>query len=158
MRGFGVVRPTLIGLALLSTAWIASAQPRDEAAAVIARVGERLLEYYQRAQRLVFLKRSTVLPIDSRWNPQGMARTVDSELRIELEMSDGESFPEARVSREVLRVNGRAPRESDRTHRAGCTDPNPISPDLSASCCQRSATSTHSRRCAATVSRTGQYW
>jgi hypothetical protein len=33
------------------------------------------------------------------------------------------------VSREVLSVNGRAPRERDRTARAGCTDPNPISPE-----------------------------
>jgi hypothetical protein len=33
------------------------------------------------------------------------------------------------VSREVLRVNGRAPRERDRTDRSGCTDPNPISPE-----------------------------
>ena len=130
MRILGAVRPALVGLAVLSPAWIAGAQPdRDAAAMVIARVGERLLEYYERAQRLMFVERSTVLPIDARWNPQGMARTVDSEIRIEFEMTDGESFPEASVSREVLSVNGRAPRERDRTDRSGCTDPNPISPE-----------------------------
>jgi hypothetical protein len=75
------------------------------------------------------LERSTVLPIDGRWNPQGMARTVDSELRIEFDVTDGDAFPEARVSRDVLSVNGRAPRERDRTDRSGCTDPNPISPE-----------------------------
>lgn len=124
------MRTSLVGLALLSPAWIAGAQPhRDEAAVIIARVGERVLEYYQRAQRLMCLERSTVLPIDARWNPQGMARTVDSELRIEFDEADGESFPEARVTRDVLSVNGRAPRERDRTHRSGCTDPNPISPE-----------------------------
>jgi hypothetical protein len=130
MRIPGAVRPALVGLALLSPAWIAGAQPhRDDAAVIIARVGERVLEYYQRAQRLICLERSTVLPIDTRWNPQGMARTVDSELRIEFDEADGESFPEARVSRDVLSVNGREPRERDRTDRSGCTDPNPLSPE-----------------------------
>jgi hypothetical protein len=120
----------LMALALLSPAWIAGAQPqRDDAAAIIARVGERVLEYYQRAQRLMCRERSTVLPIDARWNPQGMARTVDSELRIEFDEADGESLPEANVTRDVLRVNGRAPRERARTGRSGCTDPNPISPE-----------------------------
>lgn len=130
MRISRAVRPALVGLALLTPAWIFAAQPpRDDATAIIARVAERVLEYYERAQHLICLERSTMLPIDARWNAQGMARTVDSELRIEFEVSDGESFPEARVTREVLNVNGRAPRERDRTSRAGCTDPNPISPE-----------------------------
>jgi hypothetical protein len=130
MRIAGAAWPALVGLALLSPAWIAGAQsPGGDAAAIIARVAERVLEYYERAQHLICLERSTVLPIDARWTPQGMARTVDSELRIEFEVTDGESFPEARVTREVLSVNGRAPRERDRTSRAGCTDPNPISPE-----------------------------
>ena len=130
MRIPGAVRPALVGLALLSPAWIAGAQPqRTDVMPVIARVGERVLEYYQRAQRLICRERSTVLPIDARWSPQGMARPVDSELRIEFDDADGESFPEARVSRDVLSVNGRAPRERDRTDRSGCTDPNPISPE-----------------------------
>jgi hypothetical protein len=124
------LRPALLGLALLSPAWIAGAQPHsDDASAIVARVGERLLEYYQRAQRLMCLERATVLPIDARWNPQGMARTVDSELRIEFDVADGDAFPEARVSRDVLSVNGRAPRDRDRTDRSGCTDPNPVSPE-----------------------------
>lgn len=124
------MRPALIALALLSPALIGAAQsPRDDASAIIARVGERLLDYYQRAQRLMFLERSTVLPIDARWNAQGMARTVDSELRIDFDVTDGETFPEAHVTRDVLSVNGRAPRERDRTDRSGCTDPNPISPE-----------------------------
>lgn len=130
MRIPGGFRPALVGLALLSPAWIAAAQPHsDDAGAIVARVGERLLEYYQRAQSLMCLERSTVLPIDARWNPQGMARTVDSELRIEFDDADRDAFPGARMSRDVLSVNGRAPRERDRTDRSGCTDPNPISPE-----------------------------
>ena len=130
MRIPGAVRPALVGLALLSPAWVAGVQPqRGDATPIIARVAERVLEYYQRAQRLICLERSTVLPIDARWTSQGMERTVESELRIEFDEADGESFPDARVTRDVLSVNGRAPRERDRTDRSGCTDPNPISPE-----------------------------
>ena len=70
-----------------------------------------------------------MIPIDTRWNPDGMGRTVVSELRVEFDAADGESLPEARVSRDVLSINGREPRERDRTDRAGCTDPSPISPE-----------------------------
>ena len=126
----GVFRPALIVVPLLGPVWIAGAQADDgEAGAIIARVGERVLAYYQRAQRLVCFERSTVLPIDSKWRALEMARTVDSELRIEFDPADGESIPEARVLRDVLRVNGREPRARDLTDRSGCTDPIPISPD-----------------------------
>ena len=130
MRIPGAVGPALVGLALASSGLIVSAQPHsDDAAVIVARIGERVLEYYRRAQHLMCLERSTVLPIDARWNPQGMARTVDSELRIEFQEARGDAFPEARVSRDVLTVNGREPRERDRTDRSGCTDPHPLSPE-----------------------------
>jgi hypothetical protein len=130
MRIPGAVGPALVGLALASSGLIVGAQPHsDDAVVIITRVGERVLEYYRRAQRLMCLERSTVLPIDARWNAQGMARTVDSELRIEFDEARGESFPEAHVSRDVLSVNGRQPRERDRTDRSGCTDPSPMSPE-----------------------------
>jgi hypothetical protein len=130
MRLPGVIGPALIGLLLPGFVWIASAQSEDlDARAIVARIGERVLAYYQRAQRLVCLERSTVLPIDNRWNPDGMSRTVDSELRVELDAADGDSLPEASVSREVLSVNGREPRPRDLTDRSGCTDPTPMSPE-----------------------------
>jgi hypothetical protein len=58
-----------------------------------------------------------------------MARTVESELRMESEGSDGTQLPEARVIRDVRRINGRTPNERDKTDRSGCTDPNPLSPE-----------------------------
>jgi hypothetical protein len=66
-----------------------------------------------------------VQPIDSGYSPQGFARTVESELRVEAD--GGDSAGEPRVVREVRRVNGRAPREKDKKNRDGCTDPNPLS-------------------------------
>jgi hypothetical protein len=128
MRVLAAIRTALIVLLLTAPTWVANAQSEDgEVNAIVARIGERLLAYYQRAQRFVCVERSTVLPIDARWNAQGMARTVESELRVEFDAADGDSLPEVRVTREVLSVNGRAPRRRDLTDRSGCTDPTPIS-------------------------------
>ena len=64
-------------------------------------------------------------PIDRTFSSQGFARIVESELRVEPE--GGEVAGEARVVREVRKVNGRPPRDKDKKNRDGCTDPNPLS-------------------------------
>ena len=110
--------------------WLSAAPqaPRD-VDLLMARVGERVAEYYRRAQRVICIEESTVQPIASNWSLEGMARTVESELRVESDGSDGDTLPEARVLREIRRINGRAPRERDKKDRSGCTDPNPLSPE-----------------------------
>jgi hypothetical protein len=114
--------------AVVSSAWIvragATAGP-SEIETLISRVSERVVAYYQRAQRLICTERSTVVPLTTDGSVPVFARTVDSELRIEV---DG--WLEPRVTREVQRVNGRAPRERDQTDRSGCTDPAPLAPEL----------------------------
>jgi hypothetical protein len=121
-------RLPLATVALLASVWIAhaaaSAAPSD-VAALIARVSERVAAYYQRAQRIICTERSTVVPIGADGSVPVFARTVESELRIEV---DGWLDP--RVTREVQRVNGREPRERDKTDRSGCTDPSPLAPEL----------------------------
>jgi len=102
---------------------------RPDVGALIAQVGERVAVYYQRAQRLVCLERSTVVPIGADWSMQGFARTIESELRVEIDAASGNSLPDPRVSRKIQRVNGREPRDRDRTDRSGCTDPTPLSPE-----------------------------
>jgi hypothetical protein len=92
-------------------------------------VGERVAEYYRRAQSVICVEQSTVQPIQSNWAPDGFARTVESELRVESEAADGDTRPTARVTRDIRRINGRAPRERDQKDRTGCTDPNPLSPE-----------------------------
>jgi hypothetical protein len=106
-------------------------QPQD-APALIARVGERVAAYYERAQKLICTERSTVVPIGRDWGTDGFARTVESELRVELDAAntDGDMIPSARVTRQILRVNGREPRPRDKKDRSGCTDPTPLSPEL----------------------------
>jgi hypothetical protein len=102
----------------------ATAAPWD-AAGLISHVSERVTAYYQRAQRLICTERSTVVPLATDGNVPTFARTVESELRIEV---DG--WLEPRIMREVQRVNGRQPRERDRTDRSGCTDPALVAPEL----------------------------
>ncbi len=97
--------------------------------AILARVGQRVADYYRRAERVVCIERATVQPIASNWTPEGFARTVESELRVEFEASDGEAPSNPQVVRDVRRVNGRPPRARDKTDRAGCTDPTPLSPE-----------------------------
>jgi hypothetical protein len=114
----------------LAAGWVVSARPlpQQDVAALIAHVSARVAAYYERAQRLVCLERSTVLPIDRDWRVVGFGRTVESELRVEVGAADGDVPSEPRVTRVVRRVNGREPRASDLTDRSGCTDPTPLSP------------------------------
>jgi hypothetical protein len=97
--------------------------------ALMARVGERVAAYYQRAQRVICINESTVQPVSSALAFVGASRTVESELRVESTTGDARRPPEATMVREVKRINGREPRERDKTDRSGCTDPNPLSPE-----------------------------
>lgn len=125
----GNARPPLVTVIAVVTiaGWVSALQAGPDLERLLARVGERVAEYYRRAQRVICIERATVQPIASNWTPEGFARTVESELRIEWDPRDGDAEPDATVVREVRRINGRAPRPRDLTDRSGCTDPEPIS-------------------------------
>src|SRR6478609_9141559 len=123
-------RGGLTALTLLVALGIVLSTPTADAQApvideLLSRVSKRIAEFYERAQHVICTEKYTVQPIDRGYSPQGFARTVESELRVEAD--GGEAPGEATVVREVLKVNGRAPREKDQKDRAGCTDPNPLS-------------------------------
>ena len=103
-------------------------QTRPDVTTLMARIGDRVVSYYHRAQAVLCVESSTVQPINSDWTFEGMARTVESDLRVEFEATDGDGLPEASLVREPRRINGRPPRARDKKDRAGCTDPNPLSP------------------------------
>jgi hypothetical protein len=110
--------------------WVSAApQAPTDIEALVTHVGARVADYCRRAQRVVCVERSTVQPIQRNWSPEGFARTVESELRVESEAAEGDTLPEAKVIRDILRINGREPRERDKKDRTGCTDPNPLSPE-----------------------------
>ena len=132
MRPHGSLRFAFVMAAVPASAWIVHARgtaDRPEINALVAHVGERVAAYYHRAQQLICLERSTVVPIGSDWTIQGFARTVESELRVELDSADGEDLPDAHVTRDIRSINGRKPRERDRKAREGCTDPTLVSPE-----------------------------
>ena len=133
MGPHGFVRLLLLSSAFAGSSWIVAARaPADghDIDALVSQVGERVAAYYQRAQRLVCTERSTVVPIGKDWSLQGFARTVESELRVEMEEADGDTLPAARVTRQIRRVNGREPSARDTRDRSGCTDPTPLSPEM----------------------------
>lgn len=125
MKRPAVLALTALCCGLVSTSALSQA-PRD-IELVVTQIGERVASYYSRARNLVCLEHSVVQPISRTWSSEGLARTVESELRVESDGSDGARLPGARVVRDVRRINGRAPNERDKTDRSGCTDPRPLS-------------------------------
>ena len=111
--------------AIVLTAVTVTAQEPPDIDTILARVGERIADYYRRAQNVVCTEKTTVQPVGRDYSPVGFARVTEYELRVEADADGGEA--EAKVVRELLRVNGKAPRERDKKDRAGCTDANPLS-------------------------------
>jgi hypothetical protein len=110
---------------VLAAATIAAQAPAD-VDTVLARVGQRIADYYKHAQNVICTEKTTVQAVGRDYSPVGFARVTEYELRVEPDAEDGEAS-EAKVVRELRRVNGKAPREKDKTDRAGCTDANPLS-------------------------------
>jgi hypothetical protein len=123
MRAHRVIA-SLVFAALGLTARAQTAPAVDE---LMRRVGDRIADYYRRAQSVICTEKSTVQPIGWNYSPQGFPRTVESELRVEADAGDGDTVPEAKVIRAIRKINGRAPREKDYKMRESCTDPNPLS-------------------------------
>jgi hypothetical protein len=122
------VRPGALALALaLAATTSAAVQPQPNVEELLARIGERVAEFYQRAKNVIWIETSTAQPVDFSNSPVGFARTVESELHFEAD--SGQTPGEVAIVRRVRRVNGRAPRERHSKDRAGCTDPNPLSPE-----------------------------
>ena len=96
---------------------------------LLERVATRIAEFYRRAENVICTEKSSVQQIGSGYSPEGFARTVESELRVEPDAGDAPG--EAKFVREIRKVNGRVPREKEKDgkERAGCTDPNPLSPE-----------------------------
>jgi len=121
-----LVLPGALALALAPDAITATrAQTLVDVEELLNRVGERVAAFYKIANNVVCIETSTVQQLDFNNAPDGMARTVESELRVEPE--GGPAPGEPAVLRKIRKVNGRAPRERDKKDRAGCTDPNPLS-------------------------------
>lgn len=118
-------RPRLAAFAFVAlvsgAASLAARQPGPlpDLADVLQRVGERVEQYFARAQSIVCVEIVGLMPVDSGGLARG--RTVESELRLSWEPTDENPIPiEARTLRQVLKVNGHAPRKNDHDN---CTGP-----------------------------------
>ncbi len=116
--------PCALAIALPALTRADRQSPADAADELLAKVGDRIAEFYRRAKNVICVETSTVQNIDFNNAADGFARTVESELHID---ADGDRPGEAAFVRKVRKVNGRVPRERDNRDREGCTDPNPLS-------------------------------
>src|SRR5688500_5357519 len=95
---------------------IASADQATDAA-LIARVGEYVERYYARAQTIMATETVTVEPVSRRLKPEGPARKVVNEMRIEWDAQVGS---EPRAVRELVSATG--PRRGP-SGQPDCLDP-----------------------------------
>jgi hypothetical protein len=116
----------MLPAACVLAATAVSAQTPPDVDTLLSRVGERIADYYKRAQNVVCTEKTMVQPVGSDFSPYGFARFTEYELRVEAD-AESDSPSDAKVVRELIRVNGKAPREKDKKDRAGCTDANPLS-------------------------------
>lgn len=103
-----------------------SASPQQSAAlidleGVLERASMRVVEYFARAQSIMCLEKVSLQKLNFGYSADGPGRLVESELRLSWEPSAEDPTPkEARTLRQVLRVNGHAPRKKDWDN---CTTP-----------------------------------
>jgi hypothetical protein len=114
-----------IGLTLACGITVSAADSRRELAddleTILHRVGARVERYFARAQSLVCLETVLWQPLSAGFSPDGMSRTVESELRLSWDpLAEAAASLEAKLLRQVLKINGRQPRQRDPNN---CTSP-----------------------------------
>jgi hypothetical protein len=115
----GAIAALLVALAASLSA--DQTAPPIDVAGVLHRAGEKVSEFFARAQSIMCLERVSLQRLGMGYGADGPARRVESELRLSWEPSPDNPTPtEARTLRQVLRVNGSAPRKKDYQN---CTTP-----------------------------------
>jgi hypothetical protein len=128
MRTFGSwVRSALLAaIAIAATAAAPRAQSTD-VVWLLARVGERVAEYYRHAQNIICTEKVVAQQMDFNFHNDGFGRSLEYELHLETAASDDDgAVHEAKLARELRKVNGRPPRTSDKD---GCFDPDTQEPE-----------------------------
>jgi hypothetical protein len=115
-------------IAVWIAAAVSSAQTPESVEDVLARVGTRVAENYNHAQRIVCQEKFTMQPIRHDFTFEGFGRVLEYELRVDWDPNgnDDGGSPEPTVLRELRKVNGRTPKPKDEP---ACTDPKPSSPE-----------------------------
>jgi hypothetical protein len=116
-----------LGLVAISAAEAGGQSPEAaDVSEVLERVGERVEAFYARARTLTSTETLRWQNLERDLRPIGFARVLVYDVRIAWE-ADANGIPgEPSVFRQLLTVNGRAPRPKDKPV---CTDPGEVSPD-----------------------------
>jgi len=92
----------------------------------VTRVGDYVERYYARAQSVVVEENVTIQSLGQDLRTEGFPRRLTYELRVEWNPdADDEDVP-AKVTRQLLTINGRPPKPGQEP---GCLDPRSISPE-----------------------------
>src|SRR5262245_25054923 len=119
----------IVAMAAVATLGVSAQSPAaPEMPSLLARVGGRIEEFYKRVQSLVCVEKVTAQPIRRDMAPEGFARVLEYDLRVEMASAD-DLEADANFARELRKVNGHAPRKYDLDDRNTCLDPNPITPE-----------------------------
>jgi hypothetical protein len=116
-------RRWLTAAAFVSAPVVAAAAPAD-VSELLVRVGERVEQYFARAQSLVFTETVTIEPLSANFLAEGgHARELVYDVRVSWERgTDGEG-PDVKLLRELVKVDGRTPRSGDEPE---CADPEAV--------------------------------
>jgi len=92
----------------------------------VERVSDYVERFYARAQSIIAEESVTVQRLNRDMSFDGFARRLVYELRVEWDPSVDGDEPPARVTRQLLSVNGRPPKPGDKPE---CMDPKSVSPE-----------------------------
>ena len=114
-------------ISAVSVSGQAAKTPTIDVAGLLARVGERIEAYYQRAQSIVCIETVQLVTMDQGFAPSPHTRRLVYELRVSWDKAgDGDATPEANVLRQLRSIDGRQPKPGEEP---GCLDPKPVSLD-----------------------------
>ncbi len=94
--------------------------------AAVERVGDYVERYYSRAQSIVVDENVIIQPLALDLRVDGFARRLTYELRVEWNPEASEEDSPAKVTRQLLAINGRPPRAGQEPE---CLDPRSTSPE-----------------------------
>ncbi|PYR38613.1 MAG: hypothetical protein DMF89_19915 [Acidobacteria bacterium] len=113
-------------MALAGAGRPATGQGSEDVLALMTRLGVSVERYFRRAQSIICLETVRLQSLGPDLSSDGSSpRQLSYELRVAWEPLSGDR-PEATVVRQLLKVNGRAPRAKDEP---GCMDPRSVSPE-----------------------------
>lgn len=99
---------------------------QDDVTATLDRVARRVLAWYDKAQTIVSTEDVLITPLRYDMAPLEPSRRLTFDLRVAWEPGGDGPLPRPTVLRDLVKVNGRAPRPKDEP---GCMDPKPATPE-----------------------------